>query len=793
MSSDERYPVLPLKNVVAFPGTFLTLLVGRPASVRAVERALEQGKRILLLAQRDGGIDDPDPSDLYQVGTLGRIAEWRRGDAGNYEVGVEGLARARVCETYSGDEFLEASVKIEREAEPNPRAGQALARHLLESLSRLSELSPSFPSEALENVRRSKTLGFMTDMAAGYALRGVSERQRVLEAVPVRERMELLIALIEDEIEVLEVEQRIRQKVRRQVDRSQKEFWLREQLKAIHEELGTDLASEIDELRRRAEAKLMPQEVAEKVFKEIARLERMPQVSPEGTVARTYLELLLSLPWTERSEDRLDIAVAKEVLDSDHYGLQQVKERILEFLAVYRLTREKSGSVKGPILCLVGPPGVGKTSLGQSIARAMSRRFVRISLGGIRDEAEIRGHRRTYVGALPGRIIQAMRSAGTVNPVIMLDEIDKLGTDFRGDPAAALLEVLDPEQNHAFVDHYLEVPYDLSAVVFITTANSTHTIPKALLDRMEVIEIGGYSEDEKVQIARRHLLPKQLRIHGIDPRYIEISDRMFRYVIYHYTNEAGVRGLERRLAAICRKAARQLVEGRTARIRITPHRLLEYLGPPRRVHALRVATSQVGVALGMAWTEYGGDILPVEVISMPGAGQLITTGRLGEILQESAKTALSYARSRSKLLPEEAVPPQGTDFHVHLPEGAVPKDGPSAGVAIAVALVSAMVRRPVRNDVAMTGEITLRGRVLPVGGLKEKILAAHRAGLREVIVPKANEPDLLELPQSVRRELKFHLVETVDEVLDLVLLPSSEALPLDSWPIAGGQLTVDFG
>jgi ATP-dependent Lon protease len=767
--------------------------VGRPASVKAVEAALHRGKKILLLAQRDGNIEEPEPSDLYSVGSLGRITEWHRDDAGNFEVGIETLHRASVSEFHAEDEFLEASVRIERDVDPHARAGQMLARHLLERLAKLAELSSSFPGDALDNIRRSKTLGFMADLAAGYALRGIPERQKVLEAVAVLERLETLISLLDDEIEVLEVEQRIRQKVRRQVDRNQKEFWLREQLKAIHEELGTDLSGEIEELRKKAEAKRLPQEVADRVFKEISRLERMPQVSPEGTVARTYIDLLLSLPWTERTEDRLDLALAKEVLDADHYGLQKVKDRILEFLAVYRLTLDKAGTIRGPILCLVGPPGVGKTSLGQSIARALNRRFVRISLGGVRDEAEIRGHRRTYVGALPGRIIQAMRTAGTVNPVIMLDEIDKLGSDFRGDPGAALLEVLDPEQNHAFVDHYVELPYDLSSVMFITTANSAHAIPKALLDRMEVIEIGGYSEDEKVQIARRHLLPKQLRAHGIDPRYIEISDRMFRYIINNYTHEAGVRGLERRLAAICRKAAKQLVEGRTARIRITPHKLIEYLGPPRHAYTLRPPTSQIGVALGMAWTEYGGDILPVEVISMPGKDQLITTGRLGDVLQESARAALSYARSKLADTGEEASGRWGTDFHIHLPEGAIPKDGPSAGLAIAVALISAMTRRPVRNDIAMTGEITLTGRVLPVGGLKEKILAAHRSGLREVIVPKDNAHDLVELPPTVRKEMRFHLVETVDEAAELVLLPSNDAISVHSWQTTNGLSTFDLG
>ncbi len=778
MTAHETLPVLPLKNIVAYPGSFLTLLVGRSASVKAVEVAVRsRAKKLVMIAQKDPTIEEPEPADLYNMGTIGTITECHNDDSGNFEIGVEGLSRARVLEIIAEDGHLKARLRTERDIEPKSRSAQTLVTRILESFSRFAELNQSLPAGALENARQARTAGTMADLVASYTLRRVQDRQKILEATDVLERLESLQALLEEEIEVLEVEERIRQKVRRQVDRSQKEFWLREQLKAIHEELGTDLASEVEELRRKVDAKGLPSEVAEKVLREISRLERMPQVSPEGTVVRSYVDLVLSLPWHERSEERLDLSIAKEVLDRDHYGLQEVKERILEFLAVYSLVGRESRPVKGPILCFVGPPGVGKTSLGQSIARALNRRFVRISLGGIRDEAEIRGHRRTYVGALPGRIVQAMRTASTVNPVIMLDEIDKLGADFRGDPASALLEVLDPEQNHGFVDHYLEVPYDLSQVMFLTTANTVHTIPKALLDRMEVIEIGGYSEDEKVQIARRHLLPKQLRAHGIDPRYVEISERMFRYIINYYTHEAGVRGLERRLAAICRKAAKQLVEGRTARIRITPHKLIEYLGPPRRIYDRRPSTSQVGVALGMAWTEYGGDILPVEVMAIPGKGQLITTGRLGDILQESARTALTYARSRAAGLGIQQDASLTRDFHIHLPEGAIPKDGPSAGVAIVVALISSMTQRPVRNDVAMTGEVTLTGRILPVGGLKEKILAAHRSGLREAIIPKANLHDLADLPPSVRRELKFHLVETVDEAIGLALLQGDQGAP----------------
>ncbi|MCL5961897.1 MAG: endopeptidase La, partial [Chloroflexi bacterium] len=580
------------------------------------------------------------------------------------------------------------------------------------------------------------------------------------------QRLDKVGAYLSNEIEILEMEQRIRSRVRQQMDRNQREYYLKEQLKAIHDELGGEHGNEISELREKIDSKGLPEDVATRMRKEVNRLERMTSTSPESAVIRNYVDWILSLPWQEHTADCLDIDVAERILNEDHFGLEKVKERIIEFLAVRQLTAEASTKMKGPILCLIGPPGVGKTSLGQSVARAMGRKFVRISLGGVRDEAEVRGHRRTYVGALPGRIIQAVKNAGTRNPVILLDEIDKMTSDFRGDPSAALLEVLDPEQNYMFTDHYLEVPYDLSEVMFITTGNVLYNVPRPLQDRMEVIEIGGYTEEEKVQIARRHLLPKQVVAHGLKPHYIEISDRVLRLILRYYTREAGVRNLERRLAAICRKAARRFVQARGTRVRITPHSLEEYLGPRRYPYETSFGAGQIGVAIGLAWTEHGGELLPVEVATMPGKGGLTITGRLGDVMQESAKAALSYARSRSEQLQIDRDFQETVDLHIHLPEGAIPKDGPSAGITIATALISALTKRPVRSDVAMTGEITLRGRVLPIGGLKEKAMAAHRAGIKRIVAPQENERDVVEIPRNVRREMEFIWVEEMDQVIN---------------------------
>jgi ATP-dependent Lon protease len=622
------------------------------------------------------------------------------------------------------------------------------------------------------------------------------------------DRLQHLSGVLANSLDMMETDHRVREKVRASIDKNQREFYLREQLKAIHDELASESGNEISELRDRLEKKGLPDDTLQRMLKELTKLERMPSISPEGTVLRNYIDWVLALPWSDRTADRIDLSLAEQILEEDHYGLAQVKERILDFLAVRQLTQrrraqeeaevavktdgrkakgeerktkseapEEPSKPKAPngdahnsqILCFVGPPGVGKTSLGQSIARSTNRKFVRLSLGGVHDEAEIRGHRRTYVGAMPGRIIHAMKSAETVNPVILLDEVDKMTADMRGDPAAALLEVLDPAQNHTFVDHYLDVPYDLSEALFIATANTLYNIPRALRDRMEVIEISGYTEEEKVQIARKHLLPKQVEAHGLEAGFLEVPDRMLHTIIRTHTREAGVRELERKLATICRKSARKVVQGRTTRVRVTPHNLEEFLGPARYRAEVESRQDQVGVATGLAWTEHGGELLPVEVATMPGRGGLTITGRLGDVMQESARAALSYARSRAKALNIDLDLLEKTDLHIHLPEGAIPKDGPSAGITMATALISAITDRAVRNDVGMTGELTLTGRVLAIGGLKEKVLAAHRAGIRCMIAPLANKPDWADLPRTVRRDIQFDWVESMDQVIKIAL------------------------
>jgi ATP-dependent Lon protease len=670
----------------------------------------------------------------------------------------------------------------------------------------------------------------MADLLAAHLLFDVQERQRVLEMTGQLERLQHMSGVLANAVEMLQTDQRIRDKVRASIDKNQREFYLREQIKAIHDELSGEGGNEIAELRDRIQAKDFPEEIGQRMLKEVNRLERMPSISPESTVLRNYIDCALALPWTERTDDRIDLPLAEQILEEDHYGLTPVKERILDFLAVRQLTLRRLATVEekaegsrqkaedgkkaakskiqslkskvepdlnpkseiqnpksshqGSILCFVGPPGVGKTSLGQSIARAMNRKFVRLSLGGVHDESEIRGHRRTYVGAMPGRIIQAMRTAGTCNPVMLMDEVDKMTSDMRGDPAAALLEVLDPAQNHAFVDHYMDLPYNLSDVLFIATANTLHSIPRALRDRMEVIEIGGYTEEEKVQIARRHLLLKQTEAHGLEPGFLEVPDRMLRAIIRTYTREAGVRELERKLATVCRKAARKVVQGRTTRVRVSSHNLEEFLGQPRYRHDVESRQDQVGVAIGLAWTEHGGELLPVEVAVMPGRGTLTITGRLGDVMQESARAALSYAKSRAAQLNINLESLEKSDLHIHLPEGAIPKDGPSAGITMAVALISAITRRLVCCDIGMTGEITLTGRVLPIGGLKEKVLAAHRGGLKRMIAPMPNKPDWHELPPTVRREMEFTWVENMDQVIAFALRPEEMRLEEPAVPVA---------
>ncbi|MDQ2809361.1 MAG: endopeptidase La [Chloroflexota bacterium] len=804
MSSDvprgKEFPLLPLKNVVVFPRTLVTLTVGRPRSIRALEEAAGRDRRLVVATQRAGQTDDPEAEDIYEAGTLVEVGQVQRQADGNLQVSVEGLRRVRVDSYGQSEPFFTVQVSDVAEQMGSGPVVDALMRHLVELFSRYAAMNSKVPAEAVETVRAVRHPGYLADLLAAHVVPDAHERQAVLEQTDHTLRLEHVGAVLTGELDVLELDQRIRNKVRSQIDKNQREFYLREQLKAIHDELAGEGGNELTELRDKLEAARLPDDAAAKVRKEINRLERMPSASPEGTVIRNYIDWILALPWTERTTDVLDTAVAEQVLDSDHYGLDKIKERILEFLAVRQLTQaalqaatasgdaEAAGKgpnlpssaarkrrlLKGPLLCFVGPPGVGKTSLGQSIADSMGRRFVRIALGGVHDEAEIRGHRRTYVGAMPGRIIQGMKTAGTRNPLILLDEIDKLASDYRGDPASALLEVLDPEQNWNFNDHYLDLPYDLSEVLFITTANNLQTIPRPLRDRMEIIELSGYTEDEKVQIARRYLLPRQLQAHGLPAGAVEIPEKMLRLIIHTHTREAGVRDLERKLAAICRKAARRVVLGRTTRVRVTPHNLAEFLGPGRLTGELE-SLAQIGVALGLAWTEHGGQLLPVEVATMPGHGSLTITGQLGEVMQESARAALSYARSRADALHIDPDFQEKTDLHIHLPEGAIPKDGPSAGITMAAALVSALTRRPLRHDTAMTGEITLRGRVLPIGGLKEKVLAAHRAGIKRVIAPADNRRDLLELPRNVRREITFLWVETMDQVLEAMLIPPADA------------------
>jgi ATP-dependent Lon protease len=790
-------PLLPLKNVVVFPRTLVTLMVGRNRSMRALEDALARDRRLVVATQRSVQADDPTAEDVYDVGTVVEINQVQRQADGNLQVGVEGLRRVRIEKYTETEPFFTVQTSDLSEKVGYGPAVDALMRHLVELFSRYAALNTKVPADAVETVRAVRHPGYLADLLAAHVVPDPHERQAVLAELDQAERLERVGAVLTNELEVLELDQRIRTKVRQSIDKNQREFYLREQLKAIHDELSSEGGNELAELREKLEQKGLPDEILARMLKELNRLERMPTMAPEAAVARTYLDWILAVPWNTRTPDCNDIGVAERVLDEDHYGLDKVKERILEYLAVRQLTVAAAGAIpdenghgaqsrrrllKGALLCFVGPPGVGKTSLGQSIARAMDRTFIRISLGGVHDEAEIRGHRRTYVGAMPGRIIQAMKQVGVTNPVILLDEVDKLAADHRGDPAAALLEVLDPEQNWSFVDHYLDVPYDLSAVMFILTANNLYSIPRALRDRLEVIELGGYTEDEKLQIARRYLLPRQLQAHGLAPGYVEIPEKILRQLIRTHTREAGVRDLERKLATICRKAARQMVGGRTTRVRVTAHTLDEFLGPARFGTERQIPAGQVGMALGLAWTEHGGELLPVEVVTMPGRGSLTLTGRLGEVMQESARAALSYTRSRVTELHIAPDFQERNDIHIHLPEGAIPKDGPSAGITLASALISALLKQPLRHDTAMTGEITLRGRVLPIGGLKEKVLAAHRAGMKRVVAPAENRRDIDEVPRNVRREIEFIWVDNMDQVLEAVFpgeaLAAATALPV---------------
>ncbi len=763
-------PLIPLLDTVVFPHMVAPLFVGREPSLRALDEALAADRTVLLVAQREPVEEEVTPDLLYQVGTEAVIGRVLRMPDGSTSMLVQGQRRLRINEFIQEQPYLRARVTPlydeEPEGEEDTLAVEALVRAALALFEKVVKFSRNLPDDAYVAALNIDEPGALADFIASTVQFTVEKRQVVLEAIAPIERLQKLSILLAQELDVLELENKIHTEVQKEVDRSQREYFLREQMKAIQRELGQDdpLAQEVIQLRERIAQRDMPEAVTKKAEEELSRLTLMNIASPEVSVIRTYLDWILSLPWAEVSEDNLDLLEAARVLDRNHYGLPKVKERILEFMAVRKLAPEK---MKSPILCFIGPPGVGKTSLGRSIAEALGRKFVRISLGGVHDEAEIRGHRRTYIGALPGRILQTMRTAGTVNPVFMMDEIDKIGSDFRGDPSAALLEVLDPELNSEFSDHYLEVSYDLSRVLFITTGNLIDPVPPALRDRMEVIELPGYTEDEKMEIAQRFLVPKQLDQHGLSSDTLRFSDEALLQMIRQYTYEAGVRNLERGIGSICRKVARMVAEERRPPRIIRVKSLPRFLGPPRFFYGRVEEEDQVGVATGVAVTEAGGDIISVEVNVMEGKGNLTLTGQLGDIMQESAQAALSYARSNAKQLGIAPKLFDKIDIHIHIPEGAVPKDGPSAGIVIATALISALTKQPVRRDVVLTGEITLRGRILPIGGVKEKALATHRAGIRTFVLPKKNQPDLEDIPRNISRHLDIVMVEQMHEVLPL--------------------------
>ncbi|MDB5084411.1 MAG: endopeptidase La [Bacilli bacterium] len=761
-------PLLPLRGLLVYPSMVLNLDVGRDKSVQALETAMVNDNLILLSSQKETNLDEPSPEDIFTVGTIAQIKQMLKLPNGTIRILVEGISRAQIVSFIETDAMYRVEVdELTEEQDRSPEL-DALVRSLLTQFEQYIKSSKKVTQETLNSVLDIEEPGRLADAIASHLTLKIKDKQAILDAVDVKERLNLLLQIMADEHEVMELERKINQRVRKQMEKTQKEYYLREQMKAIQRELGEKEGrlAEIEELKEKAKAAVLPEEFAAKLEKEIDRLEKMPPASAEGSVIRTYIDWLLSIPYTTNANSAVDINNAQQVLEDEHFGLEKVKERILEYLAVQALV----GKLRGPIICLVGPPGVGKTSLGRSIATALGRKFVRVSLGGVRDEAEIRGHRRTYIGAMPGRIIQGMKTANETNPVFLLDEVDKMASDFRGDPASALLEVLDPEQNNSFSDHYIEVPYDLSKVMFITTANGTHSIPRPLLDRMELIHIPGYTEEEKVQIARRHLLPKQLENHGLSKGNLQISDEAIAKIVREYTREAGVRNLERELAAIARKAAKQIVSGDKKKVTVSAKNLNNLLGPGRYRYGVVEHENQVGVVTGLAWTEVGGDTLSIEVSVVQGSGKLTLTGQLGDVMKESAQAAFSYIRSRVNELGIASDFHEKHDVHIHVPEGAIPKDGPSAGLAMATALVSALTGTPVSRFVAMTGEITLRGRALPIGGLKEKSLAAHRAGIKKVLIPKDNEKDLRDIPESVRSELQFVPVENMDQVLKEALV-----------------------
>jgi len=775
--------VLPLRGVVVYPLTVIPLRVGQPRSIRLIDDIMLDKRLVCLVASKNEEIPEPGPDEIYRVGTMALVHRFLRAPDGTIRLIVQGLERVRILEFTALTPYLKARISAAPEIEEESIEMEALVRNVTELFRRLADLVPYIPEELLlaaTNVEEPRQLVYL--IATSMRL-DIADAQELLEIDEVKAKLQKLTTILNRELEVLELGKKIQSEAQSEMEKMQREYFLREQLKAIQRELGEgdEQAMEVEEFRRKIEAAGMPEEAEKEARRELDRLSKLPTAAAEYSVIRTYLDWLTSLPWQVKTEDNLDISYARKVLDEDHYNLEEIKERILEYLAVRKLRQERQEELEerpvdyirqereGVILCFVGPPGTGKTSLGRSIARALGRKFIRQSLGGVRDEAEIRGHRRTYIGAMPGRIIQAIRRVGTKNPVFMLDEVDKLGSDWRGDPASALLEVLDPEQNREFRDHYLDVPFDLSEVMFITTANVLHTIPEPLRDRMEILELSGYTEEEKIKIAQQYLIPRQLRENALRPDEIEFTEEGIRRIIRDYTREAGVRNLERELGSICRKVVTKIAEGHKGLVVITPEKVSEYLGKPKYFFEAAERTEVPGVATGLAWTPSGGDIIFVEATKMPGKKGFILTGQLGDTMKESAQAALSYVRSKARDfgIPEDFF--EKMDIHLHLPAGAVPKDGPSAGVTMAAALVSLLTERPVKAEVGMTGEITLRGQVLPVGGIKEKVLAAHRSGLRTVILPKRNEKDLEEIPEEIRKEMTFILADRVEQVLDAAL------------------------
>ncbi|MBQ0748109.1 MAG: endopeptidase La [Marinobacter sp.] len=767
----QEYPLLPLRDVVVFPHMVVPLFVGREKSIQALEAAMEGSKEILLVAQRDASTDEPGPADVFEVGTLATVLQMLRLPDGTVKVLVEGNARAAISNITEADYLSGGATLMDEEGLPE-REEEVLLKTLMDEFEKFVKLSRKVPSEVSNALAGIEELERLADTMAAHLEMRIPEKQELLEALDVNRRVELLLGKLDGEIDLIEVEKRIRGRVKKQMERSQREYYLNEQMKAIQKEMGNlgEGNNDFEELEQKLEEAGLPEEARKKTELELNKLKMMSPMSAEATVVRGYIDWMLAVPWKKRSRVRHDIEKAREILDQDHYGLDEVKKRILEYLAVQSRVKK----VKGPVLCLVGPPGVGKTSLGQSIARATNRKYTRMALGGVRDEAEIRGHRKTYIGALPGKLLQKLAKVGVKNPLFLFDEIDKMGMDHRGDPASALLEVLDPEQNHTFNDHYLEVDYDLSDVMFVCTSNSMD-IPSALLDRMEVIRIPGYTEDEKVNIALRYLLPKQIKANGLRKDELTLPEETLRDIVRYYTREAGVRGLEREVAKICRKVVREHVEANDkAVIVIEPEMLEHYSGVRKFNYGLAEETNQIGQVTGLAWTQVGGELLTIECALTPGKGRVVKTGSLGDVMQESIQTALTVVRSRAQGLGIADDFHEKHDLHVHVPEGATPKDGPSAGIGMCTALVSALTKIPVRADVAMTGEITLRGRVLPIGGLKEKLLAAHRGGIKTIIIPDENVRDLKEIPDNIKDSLEILPVKWIDEVLDIALAYAPE-------------------